>query len=170
MPDMIRATGRFRATGRGHSDRRGGFALRLAAAVALSMLDGMLATATRAQDTTSSIPGLAYVEAIWALDEHQLAGLALFFGVLFFAVVTAIMLVRTRERLRDERARSRAEVASLDGEIDRLYGLLLAEPQVIIAWNRGAAPEVIGDPSIVAPKVTRGRSISFGHISSPLSR
>jgi len=31
--------------------------------------------------------------------------------------------------LRVELARSRAEASSLDGEIERLYGLLLAEPQ-----------------------------------------
>ena len=85
----------------------------------------------------------------------------MFFGVLFFAVVTAIMLVRTRERLRIERARARAEVAALDGEIDRLYGLLLAEPQVIVAWDRSTAPEVIGDPTIIAAELTADRILTF---------
>ena len=101
-----------------------------------------------AQDGGPLASGSPIVEAVRNLDEHELAGLALFFGVLFFAVVTAVMLVRTRERLRVERARARAEAAALEGEIDRLYGLLLSEPQVIVAWNRGAAPEIIGDPSI----------------------
>jgi signal transduction histidine kinase len=156
MPDMIRATGI------GYSDRRGGFALRLAALVTLSIITlSMPAGSAGAQDGNPRAPGIAFIDAVRALDEHQLASLALFFGVLAFAVVTAIMLVRTRERLRVERARARAEVASLDGEIDRLYGLLLAEPQVIVAWNRGAAPQIIGDPSAIAPDLTADRIMTY---------
>src|SRR5580704_16660734 len=152
MPDTIRATGMGYL-----SDRRSRVARLSAALGTLPCLTGR----AFAQDGGRLASGLPIVEAVRNLDEHQLAGLALFFGVLIFAVVTAIMLVRTRERLRVERARARAEAAAFDGEIDRLYGLLLAEPQVIVAWNRGAAPEIIGDPSIIAPELAADRVMTY---------
>ena len=99
--------------------------------------------------------GLAYVEALKSLDQHEVVGLALFIGVLFFAVVSAVLLVRTYERLGAQRARTDAEVAALAAEIDRLYGLLLSEPQVVVAWNHNAVPEIIGDPAIIAPEPRR---------------
>jgi signal transduction histidine kinase len=145
MPDMIRAN-RIDFL----SDGRASMASLMAGLAVVPLLAGP----ARAQDGSPLVLGLAYMDAIRNLDGHELAGLALFFGVLFFAVVTAIMLVRTRERARIERAEARAEAAALDGEIERLYGLLLAEPQVIVAWNRGTVPELIGDPSIIAPELT----------------
>ena len=152
MPDMIRAIGI------GHLSE-GRKRLALLTAVLTAML--ILAAPARAQDGTPRALGLAYVEAIRGLDAYELAGFALFFGALIFAVVTAIMLVRTRERLRVELLRTRAEVASLDGEIDRLYNLLLTEPQVIVSWIRGAGPEIIGDPKMIAPELTADRIMTF---------
>jgi signal transduction histidine kinase len=105
--------------------------------------------------------GLAYVGALKSLDQHELAGLALFIGVLFFAVVSAVLLVRTYDRLGVQRARSDAEAAALSAEIDRLYDLILSEPQVVVAWNHNAVPEIIGDPAIVAPDIAPGQLLSF---------
>jgi signal transduction histidine kinase len=152
MPDMIRTAGTACLF-----DERKRSALPMAVLAALPIL----AAPARAQGGDPLVRGLAYVETIRGLDAQALAGLTLFFGALIFAVVTAVLLVRTRERLRVERARARAEVAILDGEIDRLYGLLLAEPQVIVAWIRGAAPEIIGDPATIAPEITPKRLMSF---------
>jgi signal transduction histidine kinase len=152
MPDMIRATGIGCL-----SDGRRCLASLTAVLTAVSILTGP----ARAQDRNPLALGFAFVEAMRNLDEHELASLVLFFGALIFAVVTAIMLVRTRERLRVERVRARAEVAARDGEIDRLYGLLLAEPQVIVTWNRGAAPEIIGDPTFIAPELTADRITTY---------
>ncbi len=115
----------------------------------------------RADDSYPMVVGIAYIEALKNLEQHEIAGLALFLGVLCFAVVTAIMLVRSRERMATERTRARTEVARLEGEIDRLYGLLLAEPQVIVAWNRNATPQIIGDPSIIAPDLTADRVLDY---------
>src|SRR5262249_46356419 len=78
----------------------------------------ILAVPARAQGGDPLVRGLAYVDTIRGLDAQALAGLTLFFGALIFAVVTAILLVRTRERLRVERARARSEVAALNSEID----------------------------------------------------
>jgi signal transduction histidine kinase len=105
--------------------------------------------------------GAAHAEAIRGFDVLELAGLTLVFGALSFAAVTAVLLVRTRERLRLERARERAERASLDGEIDRLYAVLQAEPQVIIAWGRDARPVIIGDPAAVTPEIAPNHLMSF---------
>jgi signal transduction histidine kinase len=152
MPDMIRTAGTACLF-----DERKHSALPLAVLAALSIL----AAPARAQGGDPLVRGLAYVETIRGLDAQALAGLTLLFGALIFAVVTAVLLVRIRERLRVERARARAEVATRDGEIDRLYGLLLAEPQVIVAWSRGAAPEIIGDPATIAPEIAPKRLMSF---------
>ncbi len=126
MPDTIRTAGIAHL-----SDGRKRSALPMAVLVVLSML----AAPAPAQGGDPLTRSLAYVDAIRTLDAQELAGLTLFFGTLIFAAVTAILLVRTRERLRLERARARAQMAALDGEIDRLYGLLLIEPQVIVAWS-----------------------------------
>jgi signal transduction histidine kinase len=121
----------------------------------------ILATPAWAQSGDALARGLSFVEAVRGLDAQGLAGLTLAFGATIFAVVTAVLLVRTRERLRVERSRARAEVAARDGEIDRLYGLLLAEPQVIVAWSRSSAPEIIGDPATIAPEIAPERLMSF---------
>jgi signal transduction histidine kinase len=152
MPDMIRTAGTDCLF-----DERKRSVLPIAVLAALSIL----AAPARAQSGEALARGLSVVEAIRGLDAQGLAGLTLAFGALIFAVVTAILLMRTRERLRVERARARAEMAARDGEIDRLYGLLLAEPQVIVAWGRDAAPEIIGDPATIAPEIAPERLMSF---------
>jgi len=152
MPDMIRVTGIDHL-----SDGRN----RPALLIAILATQALLVAPARAQSGDALARAAAYVEALRSLDANALAGLALVFGAVIFAVVTAIMLVRTRERLRVELVAARAEVAALDGEIDRLYGLLLAEPQVIITWSRGAVPEIIGDPKMIAPGLSGDRIMTF---------
>jgi signal transduction histidine kinase len=110
---------------------------------------------------TIALAGTVHVQAVRGLDVLELAGLTLFFGALIFAAVTAVLLVRTRERLRLERARARAEAASLDAEIDRLYALLQVDPQVIVAWGRGAKPVIMGDPASVAPEIAPNHLMTF---------
>ena len=52
-------------------------------------------------DTMTSID--LYLDAFASLDRHDIAGLALTLGVVFFAMVTAILLVRTRRNAADMR-------------------------------------------------------------------
>jgi signal transduction histidine kinase len=152
MPDLIRTAGIVYLF-----DQQKRSALAMAVLAALPIL----AVPAQAQSGDRLMDGVSLVEAIRGLDAQQLAGLTLFFGALIFAVVTAVLLVRTRERLRVERVRARAEVAARDDEIDKLYGLLLAEPQVIVAWSRGAAPQIIGNPATIAPDIAPERLMSF---------
>ena len=73
------------------------------------------------------------IDALKSIDQHELAGLALFIGVLFFAVVSSVLLVRTYDRLEPQRVRATdAEAAALAREIDRLYDVILSEPQVVV--------------------------------------
>ncbi len=129
MPDLIRASGM------GMPPHRRRCAMLAALCVPSTSVALMSLTGQAAAEGDPISLGLAYVEAIKSLDQHELAGLALFIGVLIFAVVSAVLLVRTYERLGAQRARTDAEVAALAGEIDRLYDLLLSEPQVVVAWN-----------------------------------
>jgi uncharacterized membrane protein YciS (DUF1049 family) len=65
----------------------------------------------------SEIPGLhqfdAYLEAFAELNSSEIVALVLTLGVLLFAVVTAIMLVRTRRRASAADARSRVRTSMI---------------------------------------------------------
>jgi signal transduction histidine kinase len=93
----------------------------------------------------------AYIAAFALLDQHEVAALALTLGILCFAVVTAILLVRTRRRLGQVEAAARDESIAAKAAIDRAYALLLCEPQILIVWAAasGAEPEIVGEPSLV---------------------
>ena len=85
MPGAIRTRGgSFKAR-----PRRGGF-LAIAATVLLP--------ATPARADILDFPIESYVARLTGLNQHDVAGLALTLGILLFAVVTAVMLVRTRSR------------------------------------------------------------------------
>ena len=51
----------------------------------------------------------AYLSAFALLDRHEIAALALTLGILCFAVVTAILLVRARRRLAEVETRAHDE-------------------------------------------------------------
>jgi signal transduction histidine kinase len=163
MPDMIRTAGTACFSEQRHHSASPLTLTLLSILVALAIL----AAPAPAQSHDQLVRTVAYAstvhaEAVRGFDILELAGLTLIFGALIFAAVTAILLVRTRERLRLERARGCAERAALDGEIDRLYALLQAEPQVIVAWGRGGAkPVIIGDPAAVTPEIAPNHLMSF---------
>ncbi len=103
-----------------------------------------------------------YAQALTHLDPQELAVLALVLGVFFFAVLTAIMLVRTHNRAAARDSRARAEIASLQSDVDRLAALLMSEPQVLVVWTAGVdEPEIIGDVSFIAPPFTPQDVFSF---------
>ena len=105
----------------------------------------------------------AYLAAFLALDRHELAAMALTLGILCFAVVTAILLVRTRARLVDTEAAARDESIAAKAAVDRAYALLLAEPQILVAWAAGSDhPEIIGDPALIAAPGEPQRILAFG--------
>jgi signal transduction histidine kinase len=168
MPDTIRTT--VESLG-AHPQRSG-----LRAAAAAVVRATVLATlspfeATAAQEAAPAFEGStvdAYISALLLLDRHEVAALALTLGILCFAVITAIVLVRTRRRLAAVAASARDQAIASRSAIDRAYGLLLSEPQIIIAWPATAdEPEIIGDPTFVTGADLPQYILSFGAWLAP---
>src|SRR3984957_14955480 len=89
-------------------------------------------------------------EATRSIDRHEVAALVLFAGLLLFAVVTAILLLRTRARLVRLEASAHDDVAALRSDLDRANALLLSEPQVMVDWPAASdEPTIEGDPALV---------------------
>jgi signal transduction histidine kinase len=151
MPDTIRATsGSLKA-----HPRRGGFLVASATA---------FFAATPAQAAIFNLPLLEpYLSRFPDLNQHDVAGLALTLGILLFAVVTSVMLVRTRTRAVLAEIAAREEIIELKADVDRAHALLLAEPQIVVAWAAGDnTPEIFGDTALVTPISAPHRVLAFG--------
>jgi signal transduction histidine kinase len=111
-------------------------------------------------------PALALQELVLSahrsIDRHEMAFLAVVFGVVLFAVVTAIMLVRSRARNARLEAWSRNEIAALRDEAARANALLLSEPQVVVDWQAGSdEPSIEGAAAAVGLPASH-RVLAFG--------
>ncbi len=97
-----------------------------------------------------------------SIDRHEIAVLVVVLGLILFAVVTAIMLVRARTRWARLETSSRDEIATLRSDLDRANALLFSEPQVMVDWPAGSdEPRIDGDPGIVGV-ATPHRVLAFG--------
>jgi len=102
------------------------------------------------------------VGASRSIDRHEIAALVLLLGLLLFAVVTAILLVRTRARATRSEASARDETAALRAELDRANALLLSEPQLVVDWPAASdEPSIEGDPAILGVSAPH-RVLAFG--------
>jgi signal transduction histidine kinase len=144
MPDAIRVTG---GSLRAHP-QSSGFRTAISAAIATALIPSF---AIAAPGDVANISLLdAYLSAFSQIDRHETAALTLTLGILCFAVVTAILLVRTRRRLVETEAAARDEIIAAKAECDRVYALLRSEPQIMITWAAaGDEPEIIGDTTLV---------------------
>src|SRR5262245_43238841 len=103
-----------------------------------------------------------YLAAFAMLDRHELAALAVTLGILAFAVVTAIALVRARARAEHAEAAARAEITALKAGLDRAVTMLLSEPQVLVVWAPADdEPEILGDTALVTPAPIPQRVLAF---------
>jgi len=153
MPDMIRAgTARLRAASwRGVS---------AALAALLGIGTGALRVLARELAPPASV-ALAQGD-MTPFARHEVAAVALFLGVISFAVVTAILLVHTRGRAAQAAGAARAEITALREALDRAHALLLSEPQLMIAWTPTAdEPDLFGDAGVLAATTPR-RVLAFG--------
>jgi signal transduction histidine kinase len=112
-------------------------------------------------------PALAVIEPlhslIGAFGRQEMATLTLTVGLGCFAVLSTIALMRSRRRVSVLENVSRDEAMALHAEIDRLKAMLLAEPQVMVAWAAGNdAPDILGETAIVAPSGMPERVLAFG--------
>ena len=106
-----------------------------------------------------------------SIEWHEYAALALTLGIIVFAVVTAIMLVRTRARAAAVEAAVRDKIAALEGAVDRADILLQSDPQLLAVWSAGAEqPEIIGDPSLVAVQDIAIVAARLRHLARPRTR
>jgi hypothetical protein len=160
MPDTIRITS---GSVWAHPGRSGCFT-----AIATCLCWTMTLLPARAAEPIDVVTVGAYVLAISQIDRHEIAGLALTLGILCFAVVTAIMLVRTRRRLAETEAAARDEAIVLRARVDRANALLQSEPQVVVAWSTtDDEPEIIGDPSLVTDLAAPDHVLVFGRWLEP---
>jgi signal transduction histidine kinase len=160
MPDTIRTTG----GGHAALPRRGGF--RIAGTILLSQAMVLTSSVSAQQPAPPSAgPSMveAYLKAFSLIDRHEIIGLSITLSVICFAVVTAIMLVRTRARLADTEANARDEIIASRAEVDRVYALLRSEPQILVAWAAADdEPEIIGDVGPVAEVDAPYQVLAFG--------
>ena len=152
MPDKIRRSGGYARPW------RGGFL------VAVGVLPALPARA-------AAPPRLGLHELVLgasrSIDNHQVAVLVLLVGLLLFAVVTAIMLLRTRARAARVETSLHDEIAALRTGLDRANALLLTEPQVMVDWPAASdEPSIEGDPGVVGVSAPH-RVLAFGRWLDP---
>jgi len=136
MPDTIRTNWCCPQRGRRGIGR---------SAAAIAILASSTAGAT--EQAAPALHRLA-LDAHRGLAQHEIAFLALTAGAVLFAIVTAIVLVRTRRRAARLRVMAYRETAALREEADRAKALLLSEPQVVIDWPAASnEPSILGDPA-----------------------
>ena len=120
----------------------------------------------RSADAEPAAPRLVLHELVVGasrrIDNHEVAVMVLLVGLLLFAVVTAILLQRTRAKLTRLEVTSHDEIVALRAGVDRANALLLSEPQVMVAWPAGSDEPIIdGDPAVVGAS-TPHRVLAFG--------
>ncbi len=111
-------------------------------------------------------PSLALHELVLSahrsIDRHEIATFVLVLGLMLFAVVTAILLVRTRTRSARLESWSRDEIAALRNDLDRANALLLSEPHIVVDWPAASdMPRIDGDPAVVGVSAPH-RVLAFG--------
>src|SRR6186713_1756995 len=94
--------------------------------------------------------------------------MALTLGVLLFAVLSAIMLVRTRLRAASADATFRDEIMTLKAERDRFNALLMSEPQILVSWAAADnEPDILGDTTLATSASVPQRVLAFGSWLEP---
>jgi signal transduction histidine kinase len=145
--------------------RRGGLARRRHERFAGALIGAtiLLPGTARAADRLSSHVIADYFDAFAALERHEIAALALTLGVILFAVVTAIALVRTRRRAALALAAKQAEINAQRERRDLAEEMMFAEPLVVVTWRAGSdEPGILGDPATVTHAPVPRRVLAFG--------
>jgi signal transduction histidine kinase len=105
----------------------------------------------------------SYVNAFSTMGGHDAAALVLTLGVLFFAVATAILLVRARANAAAAEHQFRDQIVALRAERDRLKALLLSDPQILVSWSiADGEPDILGDAALVTDAAMSYRVLAFG--------
>jgi signal transduction histidine kinase len=156
MPDIIRKSRSY-----AHRRRARGIGGFLAAIGAVAPFP-----AAAAEQRALSLQELV-LTAHRSIDQHEIAFFALIVGVILFAVVTAVMLLRTRARAARLETWSRDEFTRLRDELDRANAVILSEPQIVVDWQAGSdEPGIDGDLSALGVSASH-RVLAFGSWLDP---
>lgn len=102
------------------------------------------------------------------VNPHTAIALAGVVGLILALTVTAIGLLRERQRSRAAMAAATVELERLRRRCDSHAIILAGEPQVIVSWpEREAEPVVEGDLGAILPGVSRQSVLAFGSWLSP---
>jgi signal transduction histidine kinase len=153
MPETIRATnGRLRSR-----PRRGSYP----AACAGALFTITLPVSAGAESTPAFSDALHGAAA--AVSHETIANFTLIVGLLVFAALAVLALLRARRQASRSDAAARDDAVALRAEIDRLKALLLAEPQVLIEWPAASdKPEIVGDTTLLVMGGVPERVLAFG--------
>ena len=148
----------------GHDDSRAvGLGRRLARSARL-LLGGT------ALSGLSAMPALAQ-QGARTIGTGEVIQLAIFFGIIGAALISALFMIRERTRMATENAELRSRVAELGAAAQRAESLLNLRDQRVIVWgNDNRKPELIGSlpPECGAPE-ERSAFLGFGRWLSPRS-
>ncbi len=109
----------------------------------------------RARAESGSVFAEAIGGATTTLGDQDVTVLALTLGMVFFALLAAIVLLRARRDAARSDIAARDQVVELHAEVDRLKALLMSEPQVLVAWAAGKRRT--GNPRRLRPDRARQR-------------
>jgi hypothetical protein len=107
-------------------------------------------------------------DAFAELNHSDIVTVTLTLGVLLFAVVTSIMLVRARLRAAAAELNFHDEIMALKAERDRSHALLMSEPQILVSWAAADnEPDIVGDTTLVTTASVPQRVLAFGSWLQP---
>ncbi len=123
--------------------------------------------------STALIPWFAHAQETSApsFGTFEVIQLAVFAGITGAAMLSAIWLIRERQRTAAENLDLRGRVAELGSALQRAESLLSLNDQRIVLWGEdGRKPELIGSlpPASGAPD-ERGQFLAFGRWLEPVS-
>ena len=102
------------------------------------------------------------------IGRQDIATLTLTLGLLCFALLAIVVLLRTRKAAERVKSAAHDEVMRLYADNDRLKALLLSEPQVLVEWSAATdEPEILGDTGLVMPGGVPERVLAFGSWLEP---
>lgn len=133
-------------------------------------LEPALATAAFLVTVSYSETAFAQAAGLGAgVGAEEIIILAALIGTVSFAVMSAIALIRARNRTETENAQLHREVANLRVAADRAESIINADTQRVVVWeSQGGTPLVIGDlkrlPGVPAD---RAEFIAFGSWLEP---
>jgi signal transduction histidine kinase len=127
----------------------------------------MFGVATGTPARAEAVAALSAIDAMYgaldALGRQEIATLTLTLGLIVFAVLASIALMRRRKTAERSEAALRHQAMEMQAEIDRLKTLLLSEPQVLVAWAAATdETDILGDTGIVVTGDVPERVLAFG--------